>query len=371
MTKSKKLLLIVGLSYAVAIAGLATTNLLHNFFGINGIAEQRVNDDPFANFEESTPASSAKTSTPSSSGSAVASQSESEPVASSSETTVTVSPYTETTTTFTRYRPGEYDPNNECYDSRGNEIIFYTLEIKIKKITDLRTNQVTDSNGYPGDNCLSTVYNQIKDVEKKYNVTVLGAISGDSSYNNLDHRLGYVLRNGQVLRTQTRTGNDAVFEDLVLWNDGTMSLYIEPGFTGTRRTPSLPTYTTADLTSRKAWQVWTFGPTLVYNNVISVGEDDDVASPHQAGNQRTAIGYLGPFHYMFLVSQGRNKGQTDGFSLHDLAQRLYDRGCSIAYNLDGGDSSTFYCLDETGTAKRYPTQKNPRALGDMIYVVDA
>ena len=149
MTKSKKLLLIVGLSYAVAIAGLATTNLLHNFFGINGVAEQRVNDDPFANFEESTPASSAKTSTPSSSGSGSAPASESEPVASS-ETTVTVSPYTETTTTFTRYRPGEYDPNQECYDSRGNEIIFYTLEIKIKKITDLRTNQVTDSNGYPG-----------------------------------------------------------------------------------------------------------------------------------------------------------------------------------------------------------------------------
>ena len=216
MTKSKKLLLIIGLSYAVAIAGLATTNLLHNFFGINGVAEQRVDDDPFANFEESTPASSAKTSTPSSSGSGSVTSSEREP-AISSETTVTVSPYAETTTVFTRYNPNEYDPNNECHDSRDNPIIFYTLEIKIKKITDLRTNQVTDSNGYPGDNCLSTVYNQIKDVEKKYNVQVLGAISGDSSYNNLDHRLGYVLRNGQVLRTQARTGYDAVFEDLVLW----------------------------------------------------------------------------------------------------------------------------------------------------------
>ncbi len=371
MTKSKKLLLIIGLSYAVAIAGLATTNLLHNFFGINGVAEQRVDDDPFANFEESTPASSAKTSTPSSSGSGSVTSSESEP-AISSETTVTVSPYAETTTVFTRYNPNEYDPNNECHDSRDNPIIFYTLEIKIKKITDLRTNQVTDSNGYPGDNCLSTVYNQIKDVEKKYNVQVLGAISGDSSYNNLDHRLGYVLRNGQVLRTQARTGNDAVFEDLVLWNDGTMSLYTEPGFTGTRRTPSLPTYTTNDLTNGRAWQVWTFGPTLIYNGAICVDEDEDVASPHQAGNQRTAIGYLGPFHYMFLVSQGRNRGQTDGFSLHDLAQRLYDRGCTLAYNLDGGDSSTFYYWDETSnSAKKYPTQKTPRALGDMIYVVDA
>ena len=367
MNKSKKLLIIIGLSYAVAIAGLATANLLHNFFGINGVAENKIDDDPFAHFEESLPSS--KTSSPKTSASG---SKASHGGAEFSETTVTTSPYEETTTVFTRYNPSEYDPNNECVDSRGNPIIFYTLEVKIKKITDFRTNQVTDSNGYPGDNCLATVYKQIEDVEKKYNVTVLGAINGDSSYNNLDHRLGYVLRNGQVLRSATRTGDDSTFEDLVLWNDGTMSLYIEPGYSGTPRTPSLPTYTVNDLTSKKAWQVWTFGPTLIYDGVISVGEDDDVASPHQAGNQRTAIGYLGPYHYMFLVSQGRNRAQTDGFSLHDLAQRLFDRGCTLAYNLDGGDSSTFYYLDQTeNAAKKYPTQKAPRALGDMIYVVNA
>lgn len=366
----KKALIIVGIAYAVAIAGLATTNLLHNFFGINGVAEHRVNDDPFSDFEESTPSSSVA---PSSSQASASSQ-ESSQETSSIETRITnndPSPYQTTETIFTRYHYKDYDPNEECYDSRGYKVSFYTLEIKIKKITDFRTNQVTDANGYPGDNCLSTVYNQIKDVEKKYGVTVLGAINGDSSYNNLDHRLGYVLRNGQLLRSQYRTGNDSVFEDLVLWNDGTMSLYTEPGFTGTVRTPALPTYSTDYLTHNKAWQVWTFGPTLIHNGAITVGEDDDVASPHQAGNQRTAIGYIGPYHYIFFVSQGRNVGQNDGFSLHDIATRLYSRGCTLAYNLDGGDSSTFYCLDSTGTAKRYPTQKNPRALGDMLYVVNA
>ena len=359
--KKNKLVVIIGIAYAVAIAGLASGNLLHNFFGINGVAERKIADDPFSDFDDPTPSSK---------DSAAKDSSDTSGQTSSKETIVSTSPYTETTTVFTRYNPGEYDPNNECYDSRGNSVIFYTLEVKIKKITDFRTNQVTDANGYPGDNCLADVYTQINDVERKYGITVLGAISGDSSYNSLDHRLGYVLRNGQLLRSQTRTGKDSVFEDFVLWNDGTMSIYTEPGFTGTARNPAVPSYSTDYLIEHKAWQVWTFGPTLIHNGAISVGEDEDVASPHQAGNQRTAIGYLGPYHYMFLVSQGRVKGKQDGFSLHDLATRLLSRGCTLAYNLDGGDSSTFYCLDN-GSAKRYPTQKTPRALGDMIYVVDA
>ena len=368
----KKPLIIVGIAYAVAIASLATTNLLHNFFGINGIAEHKIDDDPFSSFDVSTPSSSApSSSTPKGSSTPETSSSAPSTSIETRETNNDPSPYQTTETIFTRYHYQDYDPNGECQDSRGYNVSFYTLEIKIKKITDFRTNQVTDANGYPGDNCLATVYNQIKDVEKKYNVTVKGAINGDSSYNNLDHRLGYVLRNGQLLRSQYRTGNDSVFEDLVLWNDGTMSIYTEPGFTGTVRSPALPTYSTDYLTHNKAWQVWTFGPTLIHNGVITVDEDEDVASPHQAGNQRTAIGYLGPYHYMFFVSQGRNVGKNDGFSLHDIATRLYARGCTLAYNLDGGDSSTFYCLDSTGTPKRYPTQKTPRALGDMLYVVDA
>ena len=364
----KKALIIVGIAYAVAIAGLATGNLLHNFFGINGVAEHKVDDDPFSDFDNSTPSSSTPSShAGNSSGSKASSQTSIETRVANTDP----SPYETTTMVYTRYNPSTYDPDGECYDSQRNTITFYTLEVKIKKITDFRTNQVTDSRGYPGDNCLSDLYSQVNDVEKKYNVNVMGAINGDSSYNNLDHRLGYVLRNGQLLRSQYRTGNDSVFEDLVLWNDGTMSLYTEPGYTGTVRNPALPTYSTDYLTYNKAWQVWTFGPTLIKDGVISVDEDDDVASPHQTGNQRTAIGYIGPYHYIFFVSQGRNNAnKKDGFSLHEVAERLLARGCTLAYNLDGGDSSTLYCVWNEST-KKYPSKKNPRAIGDMLYVVDA
>lgn len=370
-----KALIIVGVAYAVAIASLASGNLLHNFFGINGVAEHKVNDDPFTIFEESTPSSSSKPSTSSKpSSSSKASEAASSSAADGLPDRVPnadPSPYAETTLTYTRYNTQTYDPNNEAVDSNGNPITFYTLEVKIKKITDFRTNQVTDANGYPGDNCLNTLFNQVTEVERKYNVDVMGAINGDSSYNNLDHRLGYVLRNGQLLRSQYRTGVDSVFEDLVLWNDGTMSVYTEPGFTGTRRNASIPTYSTDYLTRNKAWQVWTFGPTLIDNGAIVVNDDEDVASPHQSGNQRTAIGYVGPYHYIFFVSQGRSRpDKTDGFSLQEVATKLLARGCTLAYNLDGGDSSTLYAIWDNST-KKFPSKTSPRRIGDMIYVVDA
>ena len=366
----KKALIIVGIAYAVAIASLATTNLLHNFFGINGVAEHRVDDDPFSSFDVSTPSSSKPSSSSSKSGSNSQASSEASSI-ETRETNNDPSPYSETTLTYTRYNPSTYDPNNEARDSHGYEITFYTLEVKIKKITDFRTNQVTDSRGYPGDNVLATLYNQVTDIERKYDVSVMGAINGDSSYNSLDHRLGYVLRNGQVLRTQTRTGVDSVFEDLVLWSDGTMSIYTEPSYTGPARTPAVPTYSPEYLTHNKAWQVWTFGPTLIRDGVIVVDDDEDVASPHQSGNQRTAIGYVGPYHYIFFVSQGRNRAdKKDGFSLQEVAQRLYDRGCTLAYNLDGGDSSTLYCISE-GSTKKFPSKKSPREIGDILYVVNA
>lgn len=370
----KKALIIVGIAYAVAIASLATTNLLHNFFGINGVAEHKIDDDPFSSFDVSTPSSSSKPSTsskPSSSSKASEETSSSTNELPDRVANTDPSPYTETTLTYTRYNTQTYDPDGEAVDSHGNPITFYTLEVKIKKITDFRTNQVTDANGYPGDNCLNTLFNQVSEVEKKYNVDVMGAINGDSSYNNLDHRLGYVLRNGQVLRSQYRTGVDSVFEDLVLWNDGTMSVYTEPGFTGTRRNSSIPTYSTDYLTRNKAWQVWTFGPTLIDNGAICVNDDEDVASPHQSGNQRTAIGYIGPYHYIFFVSQGRSKpDKSDGFSLQEVAAKLLARGCTLAYNLDGGDSSTLYAIWDNST-KKFPSKTSPRKIGDMIYVVDA
>lgn len=55
---------------------------------------------------------------------------------------------------------------------------------------------------------------------------------------------------------------------------------------------------------------------------ISVGENDEVGMA-MASNPRTAIGYLGNNHYVFVVSDGRTS-ESAGLSLYELAT-FYER----------------------------------------------
>ncbi|MBR5750059.1 MAG: hypothetical protein IKX82_00195, partial [Bacilli bacterium] len=123
----KKPLIIVGIAYAVAIASLATTNLLHNFFGINGIAEHKIDDDPFSSFDVSTPSSSAPSSSkPKSSSTPETSSSAPSTSIETRETNNDPSPYQTTETIFTRYHYQDNDPTGECQDSSGYNVSFYT-----------------------------------------------------------------------------------------------------------------------------------------------------------------------------------------------------------------------------------------------------
>ena len=267
--------------------------------------------------------------------------------------TLTQSPYTETTVTP--------NLNNYANDSRGYNIKYYTVDIKLKKISDLRTYLVTDDTGHPGDNVTDIVSNQVRTVEAGLNTNVLAAISGDSAF-SYNHRPGYVIRNGQIIRDTRRNSDDATNKDAIIWKDGTMSSIWEAD------------YTPEDLIARGALQNWMFGPDLVVDSQLAVTPTSEIVSETmaQGGNQRCAIGYLGPFHFMFMVSQGRKQQNRDGFTLHDMAQILLDYGCTYAYNLDGGGSATIVARveDDPSPVKKYPSENTQRALGDMIYVVD-
>lgn len=382
---------IFALVYSVVIAGVATANLLHNFLGGVGRGEQQFNHNIFDEFENDSVASlplpsvgsgssvsssvgslsqtssssssaSLSSSQESSSESSSSSVSSSNSSSSSSQNQPGRSPYTTTTVTFVRHDEYGIDEHPDNYDSRGYHVIYYTLDVKIKKITDLRTNLVLDAQGYPGDAITDKVSNQVNHVEQTFNLDVLGAISGDSGF-SFTHRPGYVIRNATVFRSTLRNNEDAQYEDLALWRDGTMSTFMEAN------------YTTDQLIAAGVWQTWMFGPTLVKNGQINVTETDEIVSGKSSagGNQRTVIGYIEPYHYWMLVSQGRTVGERDGFSLYDLANRAVEAGCVLAYNLDGGGSSTIVTkrYDGKESKYKYPAEAKQRELGDMIYVVDA
>lgn len=163
---------------------------------------------------------------------------------------------------------------------------------------------------------------------------------------------GYVVRNGKLLRSTKTSDNQ---EDMVLWQDGSMTIISEGD------------YTAQELVDKGALQVLSFGPGLIIDNEISVVSGEEVGQA-MTSNPRTAIGYLGEEHYIMVVADGRTSAST-GLSLIELAEFMNELGCKQAYNLDGGGSSTIFY---NGNVINNPTTNgstiSEREVSDILYV---
>lgn len=175
------------------------------------------------------------------------------------------------------------------------------------------------------------------------------AINGDY-YGFRDY--GYVLRNGTLYRDIS--GND---EDLVIDADGTMRIIKESEISA------------AELQNEGVWQVLSFGPALVNDGEIVVGQNDEVAQS-MTSNPRTAIGMISPLHYIIVVSDGRTE-ESAGLTLYELAQVFAEKGATVAYNLDGGGSSTLWfngkVINNPAGGRSGNTE---RKVSDIIYFSD-
>ena len=174
------------------------------------------------------------------------------------------------------------------------------------------------------------------------------AINGDY-YGSRDK--GYVLRNGQLYRD--KSGSDR--EDLVIWPDGSFGIAYER-------------LTSADsLLESGAWQVFSFGPALVKKGYISVDEDTEVGQATYS-NPRTAIAMVDELHYLMVVSDGRTE-RSAGLTLYQLAQFLQSKGAVMAYNLDGGGSSTMYFNGRVvNEPVNHGSTVSERSISDIVYI---
>lgn len=180
------------------------------------------------------------------------------------------------------------------------------------------------------------------------NAGAILAINGD--YYGAQER-GYVLRNGVLYRASAQSGTDA----LVIGADGNFRIINEGE-------------TSADTLVREgAWQVLTFGPALIKDGQVTVSSSDEVGRA-MTSNPRTAIGQISEGHYLLVVSDGRTKEST-GLSLRQLAELMQSLGAQIAYNLDGGGSSTMVFQ---GRVVNSPTTNGrsirERSVSDIVYI---
>ena len=221
---------------------------------------------------------------------------------------------------------------------REYDSAIYVADVTVSDVSYLKT--ALASNTY-GRNITDTT----SDIASENNAIL--AINGD--YYGA-RQSGYVIRNGSLYRNSS--GNR---DALAIMKNGEFK-FVSEGETSAET-----------LLQNGALQVFSFGPVLLEDGSISVTENEEVGMA-MASNPRTAIGYLGKNHYVFVVSDGRTS-ESAGLSLYELASFMKSLGVSDAYNLDGGGSSTMVFKGEvinTPTTNGHSSEE--RAVSDILYI---
>ena len=212
----------------------------------------------------------------------------------------------------------------------------YIADIQISSINYLKTAFAQDTYGRNINEKTSTIAKE---------QDAIFAVNGD--YYGFRNE-GWVLRNGVLY---CAGGDDSA---LLMDSDGKFSLNSDNN--------------SIESQIQSLWQIWSFGPALIIDGEISVTKNQEISGRSSNSNPRTAIGQIGDLHYIFIVSDGRTRASA-GLSLYELASLFRERGCTIAYNLDGGGSSTMYF---SGSVVNKPTTRgnriSEREISDIVYI---
>ena len=256
----------------------------------------------------------------------------------SSSSTSTGTSTTPTVSTATAYEDDTKSISIETYERNNTQI--HVATVKIKGNASIKTALADETYG-------RNVTAKTSTTAKSVNAVL--AINGDY-YGARD--AGYVVRNGQLLRSESQNASQ---EDLVIYKDGSFGIIKEGDITAQQ------------LVDNGAMQVLSFGPALIENGAISVDSSDEVGKA-MASNPRTAIGIIDDNTYVFVVSDGRTS-ESQGLSLKQLAEFMKELNVTTAYNLDGGGSSTMYfngqIINKPTTNGRNITE---REVSDIVYL---
>lgn len=223
------------------------------------------------------------------------------------------------------------DLNITVFDGRYEGSVYHAADIYIADIECLATAFAHDTygSGYAEDPGA---------IAQRWGSVV--ALSGD--YYGA-HDGGIVVRNGVLYRNGLNQ-NDLC----VLYWDGTMRTFSPSSFD-----------VEAELTNG-AYQVWCFGPMLLDESGQPMTRFNSNVTPR---NPRAAIGFYEPGHYCFVMVEGRTE-ESEGLSLEELSQLMYDMGCTAAYNLDGGQSAALLMGSSTVGGV------DSRSISDIVMVLE-
>ncbi len=155
------------------------------------------------------------------------------------------------------------------------------------------------------------------------------AVSGDYAWHRILNktRAGIVIRDGQIYSEKTWKKGAKKFpnlDTLALFQDGDMKVF------------DSDEQTAQDYLDQGARDVLAFGPWLIRDGELN---EAGLAQYGKSSAERVAVGMVEKGHYWFMMLEGRikrSKGDDIGF----LAEKLQEKGCTQAFNLDGGQTAS-------------------------------
>lgn len=185
----------------------------------------------------------------------------------------------------------------------------------------------------------------LSDIAKRH--TPLLAINGD--YYNF-HNNGIIIRDGVLYRK-----NNSTRHLLIVDQNGDFRVMMDRS--------EKQSVVAERLMQENVLHTFEFGPVLVEGGE-AVPLDSTILRVGKGYNEpRTAIGQLGPLHYLVIVVDGRSDGYSEGCDLPTLQQLFLDNGVVTAFNLDGGGSTTLWF---NGEIINKPAAGDERKISDIV-----
>jgi len=223
---------------------------------------------------------------------------------------------------------------------RGRNMGYWVVDVKVGHASQLRTAAAESFN--------TETTLPVSDIANRVNAVV--AINGDYFAR---HKEGYAIRQGSLIRDKLKGNRDALLID----EDGDFHVYHLP------EKGSL----TDTVNGKKVTNAFYFGPILVENGEVPKKLPNFTFLKPDKYYARLAICQVDKLHYKLILTT-MEQDYTLGIRLKDFAKLCQAEGAQIAYNLDGGLSTTLFFNN-----KRINEQKkvNFRSIPDIVYFASA
>lgn len=229
------------------------------------------------------------------------------------------------------------------YAYKKHDLRFFVVNLHLENPTQMQT-------AFAGEAYSKRNVEAPSDIAARHNAVL--AINGD--YYNYKDDYGMIIRNGMLYRSASSTR-----DHLLVYTDGTFKgLFAADYIEGAGE----------QYVADGVVQSFAFGPLLVDEGKATTMPDKYIVSTKDHIREpRTAIGMVDPHHYVIIVADGRRNGWSEkGMTLQELQQLFIEQGCQVAYNLDGGGSTT---LVVDGEKLNRSSGSRERDVSDIVYFV--